>query len=88
MKTPFKHTLAAAMVVVAMASAPALAADKKKETADSLVTSYVSGHGGSEIARKVNELHAKMEAEGWRFADFAVHSENGDTKGAWITYTK
>jgi hypothetical protein len=29
-----------------------------------------------------------MEKDGWRFANLEVHTENGDTKGAWVTYTK
>jgi len=88
MKTSFKQVLATAMVAIAMASAPAVAADKKKETADSVVTVYVSAHGGSSMAKKVNESHAEMEAAGWRFVGLDIHSENGDTEGAWITYTK
>lgn len=37
---------------------------------------------------KVNELHAKMEQQGWKFADLQIHSENSDTKGVLVTYTK
>jgi hypothetical protein len=88
MKTPLKQLLATAMVALAMASAPTLAADKKKETADSVVTVYVAAHGGSSMAKKINASHAEMEAAGWRFAELEIHTENGDTEGAWITYTK
>jgi hypothetical protein len=79
--------LLAAAVTTTLAVAPAQA-DKKKEFADSMVTVYVSGHGGSTIAKKANEMHVKMEAAGWRFAAMEVHTENADTEGAWITYVK
>jgi hypothetical protein len=88
MKTAFEKTLAACVAAAVLVAAPAIAADKKKETADNLVTVYVTAHGGSAMAKKINESHVKMEAEGWRFADFEIHTENGDTEGAWITYTK
>jgi len=29
-----------------------------------------------------------MEKDGWRFADLETNSENGDTEGFWLTYTK
>ncbi len=33
-------------------------------------------------------MHAKMGAEGWRFASLAAHTENGDTEGLWVTYVR
>ena len=33
-------------------------------------------------------MHAKMEKDGWRFADLEAQTENGDTEGVWLTYTK
>ena len=88
MKTVFEKTLAAFAAAAVLVAAPAMAADKKKETADSVVTVYVSAHGGKEMARKINASHVEMEAAGWRFAEVDIHTENGDTEGAWITYTK
>jgi len=52
------------------------------------VTVDVAAHAGKAVAAKLNESHARMETEGWRFADLEIHVENGDTKGAWVTYTK
>jgi len=40
------------------------------------------------ITKPINEMHEKMAKDGWRFVDLEVHSENADTKGFWITYTK
>ncbi|MCU0975238.1 MAG: hypothetical protein MUC71_02860 [Steroidobacteraceae bacterium] len=88
MKTAFEKTLAACVAAAVLVAAPAVAADKKKETADNLVTVYVMAHGGKEMAKDINASHAAMEAQGWRFADLEIHTENGDTEGAWITYTK
>jgi hypothetical protein len=60
---------------VAMAAAPA-------------TTVYLSGHVGGGTAKKLDEMHAKMAKDGWHFADMEVHTENSDTEGLWITYTK
>lgn len=51
-------------------------------------TIYLSGHIGSSTAKKLDEMHVKMAKDGWHFADMEVHSENSDTEGLWITYTK
>lgn len=80
----------AATVAAAVLSAAPLAAVAKDEApkAANVTTVYVSGHGGSTLAKEINELHGKMEQQGWKFADMEVHTENGDTEGFWITYTK
>jgi len=79
--------LIATLATATLAAVPAQA-EKKKEFADTMVTVYVSAHGGGAIAEEMNEMHVKMEAAGWRFADVAIHVENEDTEGAWITYVK
>jgi hypothetical protein len=38
--------------------------------------------------QKLNEMHSQMARDGWQFADMEPHTENGDTEGVWITYTK
>ena len=89
MKRILPALLLTSVATVALVAAPADAAKPKpKEFADTMVTVYISGHGGSTVAKKANEMHVKMEAMGWRFAAMEVHTENSDTEGAWITYTK
>ena len=88
MKTRFTGALAATLAAAMLVVAPVAGAKEEKPVATTMTTVYVDGHGGSEIARKVNELHGKMEQQGWRFADLEIHEENSDTKGAWVTYTK
>ena len=84
------RVLAASVLASALVALPAMAKDKDKDkkTADNIATVYVSAHGASTMAKKVNESHAKMEAKGWRFADMELHVENSDTEGAFITYVK
>jgi len=53
------------------------------------MTVYISMHyGKSSVAKDINAMHTKMEKDGWRFADLETNSENGDTEGFWLTYTK
>jgi hypothetical protein len=92
-KAPLKNawfTFVAAALLAAVLAAPVLAADPEKgeAAAENVVTVYVSAHAGTTVTKKLNELHANMEAEGWRFADLEIHVENGDTTGAWVTYTR
>lgn len=82
-----RQLLAAAICATALIAAPSFA-EKKKEMADNVVTVYISGHGGSTLAKKINESHVKMEAAGWRFADMEIHTENSDTEGVLLTYVK
>lgn len=87
MRFKLQQAAVTAVLVAMLAVAPhAQAADKPQAT--TMVTVYVDGHSGSTIAKEVNALHAKMEAQGWKFASLVVHMENSDTKGAWVTYTK
>jgi len=76
-----------ALLVAITVLAPAQAAEKH-QLARKVVTVHIDGHLGSGLAKKTNEMHAKMEAEGWRFAAMAPHMENGDTEGLWITYVR
>ena len=89
MKTGLKRLLAAAVAAAAIATFPAVTVAKDKKTAaDTMVTVYISAHGGSSIAKKVNEMHLAMEEKGCRFAAMEVHTENSDTEGVWVTYVK
>jgi ABC-type sugar transport system substrate-binding protein len=88
MKTRLTGVLAATLAAAVLVAAPVAVAKDEKPVATTMTTVYVGGHGGTEIAREVTELHGKMEQQGWKFADLEIHTENGDTKGAWVTYTK
>ena len=88
MKTRDAGVLAATLAAAVLVAAPVAVAKDEKPVATTMTTVYVGGHGGTEIAREVTELHGKMEQQGWKFADMEVHTENGDTEGAWVTYTK
>jgi len=78
---------AIAMLAAWLVLPPAQASEKHPE-ARHVITVHIDGHLGSGLARKTNEMHAKMEEEGWRFASLAVHTENGDTEGLWVTYVR
>ena len=88
MSIGFRNLLTATAVTAAMAIAPAGdAADQPMPTAT--ITVYVGMSLGKKAgAKDVNEMHAKMEKDGWRFADLEAQTENGDTEGVWLTYTK
>jgi hypothetical protein len=89
MNSPIRNLLAVAVMTVSLGAAPlALAKDKPLPAATTMTTVYVEGHGGTAISKDVNELHAKMEAGGWKFASLVLHTENSDTRGVWVTYTK
>jgi hypothetical protein len=88
MKTRLKDALLASLLTALVAAPPAASAADERPLAATVVTVYVSAHTGRGVAREVNELHAKMEKDGWKFAAFAPHMENGDTEGVWVTYTK
>jgi hypothetical protein len=51
-------------------------------------TVWVDGKGQSAMASEVSEMHAKMNKEGWRFADLEVYTEDGDMKGMFVTYVR
>ena len=87
MNTSLKQLLAAVVTATALVTAPATNAAKDTGPA-TMVTVYISAHGGSSIAKKINQMHKTMEAQGWRFADMEIHTENADTEGVWITYVK
>ena len=89
MNSGFQKLVAAAVAVSSLAAAPAaLAGDSPAAATTTAVTVYVNAHGGSAIAKKANESHARMQKEGWRFVSLEVHAENGDTEGVWITHVE
>ena len=88
MNIGFRNLLTATAVTAALAIAPAAhAADQPMPTATTTV--YVGMSLGKKAgAKDINEMHTKMEKDGWRFADLEAQTENGDTEGVWLTYTK
>jgi hypothetical protein len=38
------------------------------------------------FSEKLNKMHAQMEAKGWKFGDLEIYTEDGDMKGAFVTY--
>ena len=62
-----------AALTCALVLSPVQAAEKET-AARHTITVHIGGHLGNSLAKDANEMHAKMEAQGWRFASLAVHS--------------
>ena len=88
MKNRIRTLVVAAAAVLTLGAAIPVEAADKAPPAKTMITIHVNGHLGKGLAREVNELHGKMEAEGWRFASLVPHTENGDTEGLWVTYVR
>jgi hypothetical protein len=73
------------MLLAVLGVNSAAAADDAGATAK---TVWVDGKGQSSMASDVSKMHAKMNAEGWRFADLEVYTEDGDMKGMFVTYVR
>jgi hypothetical protein len=79
----------AAVVMLALCSGPAFAADQDDAAAQAkIMTVFINGKGQSSYADKINETHAAMTAKGWKFAALAMYTEDGDMKGTFVTYTR
>jgi hypothetical protein len=76
-----------ALTTLPLAATPAVAADDAGASAK-VMTIFVDGHGQTSFADKVNKVHAEQAAKGWEFADLEIYTENGDMKGAFITYKR
>jgi hypothetical protein len=77
---------AAALMTAALAFQPAVAAEP--EAAKSITTVFVSKGSASSVTKALNKLHAKMEAEGWAYADMEVYTEDGDLEGIFVTFVR
>ena len=91
MNTGSRNLLAAATLIATMTIVPAIRAADSPPPAmpAAAVTVYVGmSLGKNAAAKEINAMHAKMEKDGWRFADLEAQTENGDTEGVWLTYTK
>jgi hypothetical protein len=88
MKSRLLLPLVATFAFCFLCGAPNATFAKDPPQATSIVTVYVRGSSGSGIAEDMNKMHAKMEQQGWKFAAMALHHEDGDVQGMWVTYTK
>ena len=80
-------TLTAGVLVAgAFLSTAPYAADEP--VAQNTSTVWVDGKGQTAFAEKVNKMHAAMEAKGWKFGDMEIYTEDGDMKGAFVTYVR
>ena len=87
MTLQFLKPLIATALAASLAATPAIAAEPPAGA--KTVTVYLGTSLGKKMAAKdINEMHAKMEKDGWRFVDLEAQLENGDTEGVWLTYTR
>jgi hypothetical protein len=77
---------AGVLVACALLSTTPYAADAP--VAQNTSTVWVDGKGETSFAEKVNRMHADMEAKGWKFGDIEIYVEDGDMKGAFVTYVR
>jgi len=79
------------MPAAAPAAAPAVAAAAASAGWTKATTVFVNTVMGSRTggsAKRINEMHAEMEAKGWRFMSLETYTENGDLVGFFVTYVK
>jgi len=87
MKFLVKSTILA-LAACGLIAGAAFAADDKDDANAKVKTVFVDGHGQSTFADKVNKTHAEMTANGWKFADLEIYTEDGDMQGAFVTYER
>ena len=83
--TTLATVTAGILATVTLFSATNHAADEPA-AAQSVKTVWVDGQGQTSFAEKANNMHAVMEAQGWKFEDMEIYTEDGDMQGAFITY--
>jgi hypothetical protein len=87
MKFLVKSTILA-LTACSLFTSAAFAADDKDDANAKVKTVWVDGKGQTGFADKVNKTHAEMVANGWKFANLEIYTEDGDMKGAFITYER
>jgi len=79
----------ALFVLAAMSTSRAVLAEEGAAAAAPVTsTVWVGGKGQKSMAKKLNETHVEMNAQGWRFVDLEVYTENGDMQGFFVTYVR
>jgi hypothetical protein len=84
--TKLATLIAGVLVAGALFSTTPYAADEP--VAQNVTTVWVGGKGESSFAERMNKMHAEMEAKGWKFSDMQIYTENGDMRGAFVTYVR
>jgi hypothetical protein len=79
-------TLVAAATLIIASAQTAWSADAP--VAKTAVTVFVSKGSASSVTKSLNQLHAKMEADGWVYRDMGVYTEDGDLQGIFVTYVR
>jgi hypothetical protein len=84
--------LLALLSVAMIVTAPAHGQDKKAAAAPATITTvFVDANFGARkggAAKQLNEKHAEMAVQGWKFAGLAPYTENGDLVGFFVTYVR
>jgi hypothetical protein len=83
-----RRFLMAAAALACLGGSIGMAADKSPQEAKGIRTLFVEKGSASSVLKAINALHAKMEAQGWRYQDMSVYTEDGDLEGVFVTYTR
>ena len=84
--TFFTSATAGLLAAVGMFAAASNAKDDPVPQNTSTV--WVGGKGESSFAEKLNKTHADMESKGFKLIDVEIYTENGDMRGAFVTYAR
>jgi hypothetical protein len=87
-RSAMRKFLSAAAAAALLAGSVCVAADKPPQEAQSIRTLFVNKGSASAVLKSINALHAKMEAEGWKYQDMSVYTEDGDLEGVFVTYVR
>ena len=89
-KTMKKATMLTTVLAGLLATAGLFAvtshAKDEVAVAQNTTTVWIDGKGQQGFSEKLNKMHAQMEAKGWKFGDMEIYTEDGDMKGAFVTY--
>jgi hypothetical protein len=81
-------TTAAAGLLTTVGMFVAASHAKDDPAPQNTATVWVGGKGESSFAEKLNKMHAEMEAKGFKVIDMEIYTENGDMRGAFVTYAR
>jgi maltose-binding protein MalE len=81
-------TTAAAGLLATVAMFAAASHAKDDPVPQNTTTVWVGGKGESGFAEKLNKMHVEMETKGFKFSDMEIYTENGDMRGAFVTYVR